>query len=210
MAKLIGIREQRVQFFYDTDINATGVVTSGRDMATSSKPLFTTSPGDKVRTNMPAGGFLTGDQTFLIFAVRHEILIYGGAVREAEAITGFNTTAAVAAWAIAMSTFELSIEQKLMFEGPVTMSPAGGGPSGFVGELLQPLINNGEPSNKAIYVLPLPVPVTKRQGIKLEERKHQWTTPGSVGANILDMLNYYTGGKLIRAYIDGFNTRDVQ
>tara|TARA_Y100001980_G_C14486224_1_gene263931 strand:+ start:308 stop:709 length:402 start_codon:yes stop_codon:yes gene_type:complete len=77
MAKVLGLRQQRVQFFYDTDFRTIGQVTSGNDLAASEKILFAgATPGDLSRTNMPSPGQLTSDQTFLCFAVRHEIQFY--------------------------------------------------------------------------------------------------------------------------------------
>ena len=77
MAKVLGLRQQRVQFFYDTDFRTVGAVSSGADLAASEKILFAgATPGDLSRTNMPSPGQLTSDQTFLCFAVRHEIQFY--------------------------------------------------------------------------------------------------------------------------------------
>jgi hypothetical protein len=92
------------------------------------------------------------------------------------------------------------------------MSPAGGGPFGFVSDSAQPLITNGVPENKAIYVLPLPIAVTKRQGIRVEEFKNALSA-GTTGGTSIDpvaVINNYTGYRVFRCYIDGFNTRDVQ
>ena len=85
------------------------------------------------------------------------------------------------------------------------MTPAGGGPWGFVSDSASPLITNGEPDAPSIYVLPLPIAITKRQAIAMIEKKFAW---GSV--DIAAAINNYTGGKMLRAYIDGYNTRDVQ
>ena len=61
MARVFGARQQRVQYFYDTDFLAAGVISTGVDLAQSEKELFAAAtPGNKVRTNMPAAGFLTG------------------------------------------------------------------------------------------------------------------------------------------------------
>jgi hypothetical protein len=212
MARVFGARQQRVQYFYDTDFLAAGVISTGVDLAQSEKELFAAAtPGNKVRTNMPAAGFLTGDQTFMCFAVRHEVQFWGGTVpagSQPSALAAFGTTAAVAIWTIALSTYALQIDDKVEFEGPISMTPAGGGPWGFIDDSNQPLITNGEPQTKAIYVLPLPIAVTKRQGIRLIEKKSNVTS--TVTINILNMINNYSGGKLFRGYIDGVNTRNVQ
>jgi hypothetical protein len=206
---LLGVRQQRVQFFYDTDFLVNGAVTSGDNLARSQKQLFASaSIGDLTRSNMPSPGYLSGDQTFLTYAVRHEVGFYSGV----STVTGATTTAEVMWLTLHCSTFRYQVGEKVEFEGPVTMSPAGGGPFGFVSDSAQPLITNGVPENKAIYVLPLPIAVTKRQGIRVEEFKNALSAGTSGGTSIdpVAVINSYTGYRVFRCYIDGFNTRDVQ
>lgn len=208
MAAVLGVRQQRVQFFYDTDFAVVGAVTTGNDLAQSEKQLFANAqPGNSVRTNMPSPGFLAGDQTFLTFAVRHEINFWGGVTSSAGSSALPLTTATVSIMTINFSTFQFVVGDKPEFEGPVSMTPAGGGPWGFISDSAQVLITNGEPQTKAIYVLPLPIAIAKRQQIRVVEKK-----PSSVttGYNFLDAINNYTGARLFRCYLDGFNTRDVQ
>ncbi len=205
MAKLLGVRQQRVQFFYDTDFLVNGAVTSGDNLARSQKQLFASaSIGDLTRSNMPSPGYLSGDQTFLTYAVRHEIGFYSGV----STVTGAESTAEVMWLTLHCSTFRYQVGEKVEFEGPVTMTPAGGGPWGFVSDSAQPLITNGQPQNKSIYVLPLPIAVAKRQGIRVEELKNDLTGASSI--SVVSAINTYTGFKAFRCYIDGFNTRDVQ
>ena len=205
MAKLLGVRQQRVQFFYDTDFLVNGAVTSGDNLARSQKQLFASaSIGDLTRSNMPSPGYLSGDQTFLTYAVRHEIGFYSGV----STVTGATTTAEVMWLTLHCSTFRYQVGEKVEFEGPVTMTPAGGGPWGFVSDSAQPLITNGQPQNKSIYVLPLPIAVAKRQGIRVEELKNDLT--GATSISVVNAINTYDGFKAFRCYIDGFNTRDVQ
>lgn len=208
MAKLLGVRQQRVQFFYDTDFLVSGAVTSGDNLARSQKQLFASaSIGDLTRSNMPSPGYLSGDQTFLTYAVRHEIGFYSGAV---SAITGIETTADVMWATLHCSTFRYQVGEKVEFEGPVTMTPAGGGPWGFVSDSAQPLLTNGQPENKAIYVLPLPIAVAKRQGIRVEELKNSLANPSGSALDVIGAINAYSGYRVFRCYLDGFNTRDVQ
>jgi len=205
MAKLLGVRQQRVQFFYDTDFLVNGAVTSGDNLARSQKQLFASaSIGDLTRSNMPSPGYLSGDQTFLTYAVRHEVGFYSGV----STVTGATTTAEVMWLTLHCSTFRYQVGEKVEFEGPITMTPAGGGPWGFVSDSAQPLITNGQPQNKSIYVLPLPIAVAKRQGIRVEELKNDLT--GSTSISVVNAINTYDGFKAFRCYIDGFNTRDVQ
>lgn len=216
MAKILGVRQQRCQFFYDTDFLTAGAQSSSTpqaDIAQATKILFAAAtPGNFSRTNMPAPGQLTSDQTFLCFAVRHEIFFYGGSSPTAPSGSanpvGLINTAAVSCLTINLSTFRLQIGEKVEFEGPISMTPAGGGPWGFVGDSTQPLITNGEPQNRSIYVLPLPIAITVRQGIRLEEAKGSISS--TVNVTLIDLINGYTGYKQFRAYLDGLNTRDVQ
>lgn len=210
MAKVLGVRQQRVQFFYDTDFLTYGTASvAAADNARATKILFAAaSPGDSTRTNMPAPGQLTSDQTFLCFAVRHEFNYYGGTISASSVPAAFSTTAALSIWTAALATFRLQIGEKVEFEGPISMTPAGGGAWGFVSDSAQPLITNGEPQQRSIYVLPLPIAITQRQGIKMEELKGSFTAAATV--QLIDMINNYTGGRMLRAYLDGLNTRDVQ
>lgn len=211
MAKVLGLREQRVQFFYDTDFVTTGETasTDTTNSAVAQKNLFSDArAGNLLRTNLQGPGQLLSDQTFLTFAVRHEVMFY--------AANGVNTFAAgnnggiasaaeLSIWALSTSVFQFQVDTKIEFEGPLTMTPAGGGPWGFVSDSASPLITNGEPDAPSIYVLPLPIAITKRQAIAMIEKKFSW---GSV--DVAAAINAYEGGKMLRAYIDGYNTRDVQ
>jgi len=210
MAKVLGLRQQRVQFFYDTDFRTVGAVSSGADLAASEKILFAgATPGDLSRTNMPSPGQLTSDQTFLCFAVRHEIQFYP-VLGVAAGMSGLSNAEELMIWTLCSSTFSFKVSEKIEFEGPVTMTPAGGGAYGQVTAQSQALgagvslLTNGVPDSGSIYVLPLPVAITKRQGIQMIEKKFNLSS-----TSIVDAINNFTGGKLFRAYIDGYNTRDV-
>ena len=209
MAKVLGLRQQRVQFFYDTDFRVTGVVTAGAHLAAAEKILFAAAtPGDLSLTNLPAPGQLTSDQTFLTFAVRHEVNFFPVNNTSGDSGTLF-TTAEHIIWTLQSSTFQFKVSEKIEFEGPLTMTPAGGGPWGYVADSANPLIVNGEPSSPSIYVMPLPVAITKRQGIQMIEKKFNLANPAGTAINIVTAINNYPGGRLLRAYIDGYNTRDV-
>ena len=218
MAKVLGIRQQRVQFFYDTYMKSRGNLAAAniptQDQAVSEKILFTSNPSSLDRTNMPASGQLTSDQTFLCYAVRHELQVYAGAAASVGAGAGFGNTAAVFICALNSFVFRFQVSEKVEFEGPWSMTPAGGGPWGFVSDSTQPLLTNGEPQARSIYVLPLPIAITKRQGIQMLERLFTFVGSGTAPtatANVdpVELLNEYTGIRLGRAYIDGYNTRDV-
>jgi len=204
MAKILRVREQRVQYFYDTDFLGDGAFSASDDnYVAAEKHLFAnTNLGNSARTNMPAGGFLTGDQTFVVYAVRHEVFFSGvNGSTQADKLLASE----IACWCINLSTFQLMIDAKSMFEGPISMTPAGGGPWGYSSDSASAIVTNGEPQNRSIYVLPLPIAITQRQGIDLVEKK---TNLASL--NIIDDINEFTGRKLFRAYLDGFNTRNVQ
>ena len=207
MAKVLGLREQRVQFFYDTDFVTVGAVTSAADpnYASQQKNLFSDArAGNLLRTNLQGPGQLLSDQTFLTFAVRHEVMFYTAA-GVGSGLTNLAGVGELSIWSMNTSTFQFQVDTKVEFEGPITMTPAGGGPWGFVSDSAAPLITNGEPDAPSIYVLPLPIAITKRQAIAMIEKKYTFG-----GVNIADEINGWTGGKLFRAYIDGYNTRDVQ
>ena len=208
MAKVLGLREQRVQFFYDTDFISSGLTapTDTANLAVAQKNLFSDArAGNLLRTNLQGPGQLLSDQTFLTFAVRHEVMFYE--TEDGNAVTAgtLNSAAQLSIWTISTSVFQFQVDTKIEFEGPLSMTPAGGGPWGFISDSASPLITNGEPDAPSIYVLPLPIAITKRQAIAMIEKKFNWD-----GVDIAAAINSYTGGKMLRAYIDGYNTRDVQ
>lgn len=208
MAKVLGLREQRVQFFYDTDFitNGTTETTDSANFAVAQKNLFSDArAGNLLRTNLQGPGQLLSDQTFLTFAVRHEVMFYETAAANVVAAGGLDSAAQLSIWTLSTSVFQFQVDTKIEFEGPLSMTPAGGGPWGFVSDSAAPLITNGEPDAPSIYVLPLPIAITKRQAIAMIEKKFAWGT-----VDVAAAINNYTGGKLLRAYIDGYNTRDVQ
>lgn len=208
MAKVLGLREQRVQFFYDTDFITDGATGASdvSNLATSQKNLFSDArAGNLLRTNLQGPGQLLSDQTFLTFAIRHEVMFYNTASSDTWSAGGLNSVAQLAIWTLSTSTFQFQVDTKVEFEGPLTMTPAGGGPFGFVSDSANPLITNGEPSSPSIYVLPLPIAITKRQAIAMIEKKYVWD-----GVDVAAAINGADCGKLLRAYIDGYNTRDVQ
>ena len=214
MAKVLGLREQRVQFFYDTDFVSAGITAAAdvANLAVAQKNLFSDArAGNLLRTNLQGPGQLLSDQTFLTFAVRHEIMFYPtanaqGAIQNAIGVgPGLGSVSQLAIWTMNTSLFQFQVDTKIEFEGPCTMTPAGGGPWGFVADSGTPLITNGEPDTPSIYVLPLPIAITKRQAIAMIERKFIFQI-----VDVAAAINAYTGGKLFRAYIDGYNTRDVQ
>jgi hypothetical protein len=156
--------------------------------------------------------------------VRHEIQFYaagvlgigvtGAAGTEAfNAAVGLNSSDQLMQVALTSCTFSFKVSEKIEFEGPVTMTPAGGGVYGqktkdkqddtvfFSGSSI---LTNGVPDSGSIYVLPLPVAITKRQGIQMIEKKFNMGT-----VNVVTAINEFKGAKLLRAYIDGYNTRDV-
>jgi|TARA_R110000824_G_scaffold163121_3_gene338895 hypothetical protein len=221
MSKILGLRQQRVQFFYDTDFRTVGA-SAGSDLAASEKILFAgATPGDLSRTNMPSPGQLTSDQTFLCFAVRHEIQFFNATLAylapgAASGLTALQGSDSLMVWTVNSSTFSFKVSEKIEFEGPVSMTPAGGGVNGQVGVTTAGLagggvanLTNGVPASGSIYVLPLPVAITKRQGIQMIEKKFNLNSNAGVTVNIVNEINAYLGGKLFRAYIDGYNTRDV-
>jgi len=217
MAKVLGLRQQRVQFFYDTDFKTEALtVANDPNYCVPEKILFATNYNrrDLSRTNIVTPGQLSSDQTFLTFAVRHELNFFSASGEYATVgLGGLNTIPELSVWVLACSSFLFQVSEKVEFEGPLSMTPAGGGSYGFITDSVSPLITNGMPAAPSIYVLPLPIAVTKRQAIQMIERKSAFMAGGGTGftsdINICDAVNNFPGGKLLRAYIDGYNTRDV-
>ncbi len=217
MAKVLGLRQQRVQYFYDSDFLNNGITASSSpDFAVSEKILFASvrGQGNLARTNLVTPGQLSSDQTFLTFAVRHELQFYPVAGNGAGGLNTLDTVGQMTVWVLANSTFQLKISEKVEFEGPLAMTPAGGGVWGYVNDSAAPVLVNGDPAAPSIYVLPLPIAITKRQAIQMIEKKFSFAAGGGAGTpgttiDIATEINNWAGGKMLRAYIDGYNTRDV-
>ena len=217
MAKIVGIRQQRVQYFYDTLFRARGSLTTAIGQQTS---LFSAAtPGDLLRTNLQTAGQLASDQTFLTYAVRHELYLRPTGASNSAGGNGLaNQTdidlrsAGLFRDIIHHTTYQFKVDSKVEFEGFWAMTPAGGGTWGFLSDSVDVNFVNGEPSSRAIYVLPLPIAVTQRQAIALIETFGDIPSGGGTGAaavTILTNLNNFQGVKIGRGYIDGYHSRKV-
>ena len=218
MAKIVGIRQQRVQFFYDTLFRNRGSLTTA--IGTSVSLFSAATPGDLARTNLQIAGQLASDQTFLTYAIRHELYLRptgttnsAGSNGVAGAATDLDTrSAGLFRDLIHHSTFQFKVDSKVEFEGMWAMTPAGGGTYGYLADSVDVNFVNGEPSARSIYVLPLPIAVTQRQAIAVIEQISDIPTGGGTGAAavlLLTNLNQFQGVKIGRAYIDGYHSREV-
>lgn len=110
------------------------------------------------------------------------------------------------------TTFQYNVSEKTEFEGLWSMTPAGAGTWGFLSDSIDVNFVNGEPQARAIYVLPLPIPVAARQAIQMVEQFEDIPAGGAAGTaavTVLTNLNTFQGVKIARAYIDGFHSRDI-
>lgn len=208
MSRVPGVAQVRAQFFYDTDYRYGGDTSASSDMsAASEKILFqSTRNGNLSLSNFPSANGLVGNQLFQIKAIRHEI--HFQQLAGVGAATGVTGIAELMALVLGGSTFDLQVNDRSAFQGPVTMTPAGGGPWGFVSDSNKPLITNGDPTGKQIYALPLPIDIDANEPVKMIEKKYNLTTTGG-SVDIVTAINTWTGQKLARAYIDGIHTRDA-
>ena len=212
MSRVPGVAQVRAQFFYDTDYRCVGVTASNSDqVARSEKILFqSTRNGDLSLSNFPSANGLVGNQLFQVKAVRHEIHFQaiGGSV----ASTGVTGIAELVAAVLGGSTFDFQVNDRSAFQGPVTMTPAGGGPFGFSADTAKPVLTNGEPTGKQIYALPLPIDIDANEPVKMIEKKYSLASGGGsaqAAVDIVAVINDFVGQKLARAYIDGIHTRDA-
>ncbi len=211
MSRVPGVAQVRAQFFYDTDYRYAGATAASSDMsAASEKILFqSTRNGNLSLSNFPSANGLVGNQLFQIKAIRHEIhfqwltgtSLGGGG-------TGFSGIAELMSLVLGGSTFDLQVNDRSAFQGPVTMTPAGGGPWGYSADSTKPIITNGDPTGKQIYALPLPIDIDANEPVKMIEKKYTLTTDGG-SVDVVTAINSFTGQKLARAYIDGIHTRDA-
>ena len=212
MSRVPGVAQVRAQFFYDTDYRCVGVTASNSDqVARSEKILFqSTRNGDLSLSNFPSANGLVGNQLFQVKAVRHEIHFQaiGGSV----ASSGVTGIAELVAAVLGGSTFDFQVNDRSAFQGPVTMTPAGGGPFGFSADTAKPVLTNGEPTGKQIYALPLPIDIDANEPVKMIEKKYSLASGGGsaqAAVDIVAVINDFVGQKLARAYIDGIHTRDA-
>ena len=182
MSRVPGVAQVRAQFFYDTDYRCVGATASNSDqVARSEKILFqSTRNGDLSLSNFPSANGLVGNQLFQVKAVRHEIHFQaiGGSV----ASTGVTGIAELVAAVLGVATFDFQVNDRSAFQGPVTMTPAGGGPFGFSADADKPVLTNGEPTGKQIYALPLPIDIDANEPVKMIEKKYSLASGGGSGA----------------------------
>lgn len=213
MSRVPGVAQVRAQFFYDTDYRYVGVTASNSESyAVSEKILFqSTRNGNLSLSNFPSANGLVGNQLFQIKAVRHEI--HFQSILDSVGFGGTGTgIAELVALVLGGSTFDLQVNDRSAFQGPVTMTPAGGGPWGFSADADKPVLTNGDPQGKQIYALPLPIDIDANEPVKMVEKKYSLTGQGGAYAASVDVvaaINAFEGQKLARAYIDGIHTRDA-
>lgn len=216
MAKILGYKQQRVQFFYDTLVRQRGAASGNLVVGSTVKLFSSANVNSLVNTNLKQPGSLANDETFLIYAVRHEVML------RPTGQSNSNTTSAsldldlrsagLFRDLVHHTTFQLQISEKFEFEGPLFMTPAGGGAWGFLSDSVDVNFTNGEPQARGIYVLPLPIPVAARQSISMIETFQDIPAGGGAGTTdvtVLSNLNTFQGVKIIRGYIDGFHSRDI-
>ena len=213
MSRVPGVAQVRAQFFYDTDYRCVGATASNSDqVARSEKILFqSTRNGDLSLSNFPSANGLVGNQLFQVKAVRHEI--HFQAINGSVTSNGVTGIAELVAAVLGGSTFDFQVNDRSAFQGPVTMTPAGGGPFGFSADTAKPVLTNGEPTGKQIYALPLPIDIDANEPVKMIEKKYSLAAGGANTAqgavDIVAVINDFVGQKLARAYIDGIHTRDA-
>ena len=216
MSRVPGVAQVRAQFFYDTDYRCVGATASNSDqVARSEKILFqSTRNGDLSLSNFPSANGLVGNQLFQVKAVRHEIHFQTINGSYGAGTTGVAGLAELVAVVLGGSTFDFQVNDRSAFQGPVTMTPAGGGPFGFSANADKPVLTNGEPTGKQIYALPLPIDIDANEPVKMIEKKYSLASGGGTGSptsaiDVVAAINDFQGQKLARAYIDGIHTRDA-
>lgn len=214
MAKILGYKQQRVQFFYDTLTRNRGSLSTA--LATTTNLFSGATPGSLVRTNLKISGMLSSDETFLTYAVRHEVYLRptgrSNSNTTSTSVDIDERTSGLFRDLIHHTTFQYQVSDKVELEGAWFMTPAGGGEWGYIGDSIDVLLVNGEPQARSIYVLPLPIPVAARQAIIMKEQFEDIPAGGAAGTTAvttLTNLNNFQGVKIIRAYIDGYHSRDI-
>src|SRR5260370_25953308 len=77
MPKLLGVKEQRHQPFYDTLIRAPGNAAPTPPVASLSRLFATSNIGNMGLTNMKSAGVLSSDQTLVVLSMRSWLFFSG-------------------------------------------------------------------------------------------------------------------------------------
>lgn len=202
MPRLAGVKERRHQPLFDTLVRTNAVST----VAQTTSLFGNANVGQPALTNLNAPGQLASDQTYVILAMRCQMYF------EQEADLVPNARALYMGVANQLF-FTLILGEKPQFACGAWYLPSGGGIWGASGAqstaglalpAIDPIYNNGVPSQDAIMKLARPIMVPVRQSISVQAQFNPINTD-----DIRVTLNALVASKVIAFYLDGLQTREV-
>ena len=224
MPKIDGVRERRHQPFYDHLVKGIGISSVGQ----KSSLFGNANVGNRQLTNLQIPGVLASDQTFVIKALRVQMLFqslndaefgtFGPLPDLAASASGTNSRAQDLYSLLAYSgLFELVVGDKPQFLAPLWYAPSGGGVYGFSSENSRHVLTNGVPTHQSILKLAKDIHVPARQNFKVDIEIFPFNRLGAgqnaafaADLNTIDYLNQFDGIKEVSFHLDGVQTRDVQ
>jgi hypothetical protein len=219
MPKLVGVRERRHQPYWDHLIRV-GANTSPSPTVQQTTSLFNgTNVGLEFWTNMDVAGMFASDNTFVVLAMRVQLLFIG--------------PSATRMYQLAMNQLylQLNIGDKPQFSGPAFLFPAGGGLYGDAEDVIVPQgeaaplvvggcnLVNGMPTAESLLKFAKPIPIPARQHFKVIANLYDVDSddtilPGSLKDDYLNASGNGEGEppiglREIAVFLDGIHTREV-
>jgi hypothetical protein len=189
--KLIGVRERRHQYYYDTLVRATGGATATPTVQESNSLFNGTNLGLREWTNMQIAGMFASDETFVVLAMRvwcffRYSIVLDVAIYYQQLATQLYLT--------------LETGDKPQFQGPMWTFPAAGGLDG------RESMGNGEPTAAALFKFAKPIPIPARQHFHVT---CQLFDTGATSVRSYLNSGQGTGMREVKVFLDGLHTRDV-
>lgn len=192
MPKIVGVRERRHQFYYDTLLRTDNTTAASPTVASTTQLFNGTNLGLEYWTNMDVAGVFASDNSYIVLAMRCWLHFVG-----ASALTMYQL-------AVTQIYMSLVVADKPQFSGPCWAFPQGGGIFGF--DSSTPSMCNGVPSAESILKFAKPIPIPPRQHFKVTVNCYD-TGSTSLRATYFNSASY--GYKEVKVFIDGLHTRDV-
>jgi hypothetical protein len=190
MPKLVGVRERRHQYYYDTLVRADALASASPTIQESTSLFNGTNLGLREWTNMQIAGMFASDETFVVLAIRCWFYL------RYSVQTDVSTYYQLLAHQLYLT---LEVGDKPQFQGPAWSFPAAGGIWGQDGAL-----GNGVPSAESLFKFAKPIPIPARQHFHVT---CQLFDTGST--SVRTYLNSGSGMREVKVFLDGLHTRDV-
>lgn len=189
MPKLVGVRERRHQYYYDSIIHCDTFAAPTPTVQQDTYLFNGTNLGLLYWTNMQVAGVFASDETFVVLAMRCWFFLQ------------YTLQVDVAQYyqLIAHQLYlTLEVGDKPQFQGPCWSFPAGGGIDGMEN------LGNGVPSAESLLKFAKPIPIPARQHFHVKASFYDTGT-----TSVRSWLNGSLAIREIKVFIDGLHTRDV-